>query len=140
MSGISTEDGKHSLTACGVRHSGNWVFCFLVLMSFSSWTVRHLFVEHVASHDSYDLTRSTFMNLPTWTGIECQLDMPRGDDKSYTSICDAAVIARFCCKRRTGSERGRLWRRVRTGVRPWRALLFWEAVLCLRSTRFPNVP
>lgn len=56
---------------------------------------RHLFVEPVACHDSYELTRSTFTNLPTWTGIECQLDMPSGNDKSYTRICDAAVIARL---------------------------------------------
>lgn len=38
MSGILTEDGKHSLTAHEVRHSRIVFLVFLFLMSFSSWT------------------------------------------------------------------------------------------------------
>lgn len=121
MSGILTEDGKHSLTAHEVRHSRIVFLVFLFLMSFSSWTgKRHLFVEPVACHDSYELTRPTFTNLPTWTGIECQLDMPRGDDKSYTSICDAAVIARLWLQKEDWVGRERQLRGVETGARPWR--------------------
>ncbi|EUC32351.1 hypothetical protein COCCADRAFT_98926, partial [Bipolaris zeicola 26-R-13] len=86
-------------TASRLTRSGTLAlfFCFLVfnvvflldgraISSLSQWHAMTL----------TNLTRSTFTNLPTWTDIECQLDMPRGDDKSYTCICDAAVIARLC--------------------------------------------
>lgn len=44
------------------------------------------------------VVRSYTFIASSQTGIECQLDMLRGGDKSYTRICDAAVIARPCCE------------------------------------------
>ena len=81
---------------------------------------------------THELTRTR--SSPTWTGIECQLDTLRGGGKSYTRICDAAVIARFCAGRGTGSLEQALLK-VETGVRPWRLCLS-EVVLCLRSKHF----
>lgn len=78
---------------------------------------------------THELTRTR--SSPTWTGIECQLDMLRGGDKSYTRICDAAVLARFCAEGEPGC-RSKALVKVETGVRPWRLCLS-EVVLCLRS-------
>jgi hypothetical protein len=62
--------------------------------------------------------------------------MLRGGDKSYTCICDAAVIARLCCEgglgRHLGSDCAGSRHEYARGVSG-----FWEVVLCLRSKHFP---
>ncbi|KAF1938565.1 hypothetical protein EJ02DRAFT_19661 [Clathrospora elynae] len=135
MSGISRKDRKYSLTA--TRRDTRWGFLLFVFVQcrfFFLGRMRYLFVELVGMPRPHDLTRCTFMIAPAWTGIECQLDRPRGGDKSYTCICDAAGIARLCCERGTGWTGGKQLRGVETRARPWRLWLSGSGPLLAEQT------
>lgn len=98
MSGISWKTGN---TASRLR--GRYTRLVFCLMSYlDGWA--SLRWAWLANSRSDATTRSS----PAQTGIECQLDMLRGGDKSYSCICDAAVIARPCAKGKRAVGEGKV--------------------------------
>lgn len=91
MCGISGKDRKETASRL-MRQASSVGFLFNVVLGEHC---AHLFREQWRANSRLD-DDLTFTR-PTQTGIECQQDMLRGSDKSYTCICDAAVIAHLSC-------------------------------------------